>query len=33
MEYVTYTVEKIHGIHHLRETIYGAAAATVTLDT
>jgi hypothetical protein len=36
MEYVTNTVhaETIHGIHHLRETIYGAAAAaTITLDT
>jgi len=33
MEYMTNTVETIHGIHHLRETIYGAAAATNTLDT
>lgn len=35
MEYVTNTVhvETTHGIHHLREKIYGAAAATITLDT
>ena len=35
MEYVTNTVhaETIDGTHCLRETIYGAAATTITLDT
>jgi hypothetical protein len=36
MKYVTNTIhaQTTHGIHHLRETIYGAAtAATITLDT